>query len=120
MNTKDLLQGYNVTEVAYLYFSEEKGRDNAFNCFKSHFKSGKIQKDKLLEVLTIINLNAAQRVSEYFGDLEIQIKTTLQKNQKEVDRIIKKTFAKMYRPLKAQDKYLQHKGETLKRFEGLI
>lgn len=47
--------------------------------------------------------------------------TTLQKNQKEVDRLLKKTFKKMYRrPLKAQDKYLEHKGETLKRFEGLL
>lgn len=71
MNTKDLLQGYNVTEVAYLYYDEEKGRDNAFNVFKSHFKSDKINKSKLLEVLTIINLNAAQRVADYFGDLEI-------------------------------------------------
>ena len=71
MNTKKLLKGYNVTDVAFLYYDEKKGRDNAFNCFKSHFKSRKIQKDKLLEVLTIINLNAAQRVADYFGDLEI-------------------------------------------------
>ena len=71
MNTKILLEGYNVTEVAFLYYDKQKSRDNAFNCFKSHFKSDNINKSKLLEVLTIINLNAAQRVSEYFGDLEI-------------------------------------------------
>jgi hypothetical protein len=44
----------------------------------------------------------------------------LKENQKKVDRIMKRVFTKLYRPLEAQDKYLMHKGETLKRFEGLL
>jgi hypothetical protein len=71
MKLKTLIKGYDLGELGVEYFKlkgENKKQHNARNSLRYHLENDLLDKDLLLQALTIINLNAAQRVSEYFGD----------------------------------------------------
>jgi hypothetical protein len=71
MKLKDLLQGYTIQDVAFLYFDKDRNKRDAGKRLNELFSKDKLNKKKLLEVLTVINLNTSQRVSQYFNDLDI-------------------------------------------------